>query len=468
MAKLLNRTGLGLMLLLIGGLNLLAQDLATLYRTSEPVNGWLNYSVQTDNRGLYRLTMSGQGYETRPHRYMWSSASWRIGDPNIQVSLLIPKSYEGEIKDIVFRGLEVVHGQETPGEWRTAVTPESAGGWTAVWVGSLLTAALDGAVGIAFSVASFVETVGEADRYEKAVTRYAGEDYRRIPLALPRPDINFCAAEISFRLTRGEPSGGFGLLFKADRRTALGQYQSQFFLVDLARPASSTRVPEPMRGRNWRSPSTGMEFVWIPQMNLWVGKYEVTNAEYRRKKPGHNSGTHRGHDLNGDRQPAVHVSFNDGRAYAEWLTRQDAAALGGARYRLPSEREWMTFAQCGDGREFPWGNRWPPRSGQAGNYRDMTARQRANLEQPVPGYNDGFAVTAPVNALWANPWGLHGVGGNVWETCASDSSGQTFGAWRGAGWDSTGRETLRCATRYPFSGEARTYNTGFRLLLVGP
>lgn len=58
-------------------------------------------------------------------------------------------------------------------------------------------------------------------------------------------------------------------------------------------------------GQNWTSPFTGMEFVWIPAMNIWVGKYEVTNAEYRKKDPGHDSGSYEGHTLNQDRQPVV-------------------------------------------------------------------------------------------------------------------------------------------------------------------
>ena len=55
-------------------------------------------------------------------------------------------------------------------------------------------------------------------------------------------------------------------------------------------------------------------------MDMWVGKYEVTNAQYRRKEPGHNSGEFHGHTLNNDRQPVVMVNFNDAKAYAEWMT----------------------------------------------------------------------------------------------------------------------------------------------------
>jgi len=224
----------------------------------------------------------------------------------------------------------------------------------------------------------------------------------------------------------------------------------------------------PVAGENWTSPATGMEFVWVRQMNMWVGKHEVTNAEYRRKEPGHDSRSYQGRSLNGDRQPVVYVNFDDGKAYAEWLTARDRAAgriPEGYRYRLPTGDEWMTFAQCGDGREYPWGNNWPPRSGQAGNYRDAAAQREVNLSSPISGYTDGHAVTAPVDELWANPWGLKGVGGNVWEA-TSKTAGGDFDAWRGASWRNYYQDYLRCTARYDFGGSVRDNDLGFRLVLA--
>ncbi len=218
-------------------------------------------------------------------------------------------------------------------------------------------------------------------------------------------------------------------------------------------------------GGPWRSPSTGIEFVYIEALGIWAGKYEVTNAQYRLKEPGHDSKTFRGHTLNRDRQRAVHVNFEDGRSYAEWMTEQDKDVLPpGYRYRLPTESEWMILAQCGDGREYPWGNSWPPERGKAGNYRDDTSARVVGLSDPT-GYNDGFAVTADVNRLWVNPWGLAGVGGNVWEICESDSTPGSFGAWRGASWNDYSRDALRCSYRIGVDGSYRGSYYGFRLVL---
>ena len=217
----------------------------------------------------------------------------------------------------------------------------------------------------------------------------------------------------------------------------------------------------PVEGQNWISPATGMEFVWIPQMNLWVGKTEVTNAEYRRMHPDHDSGSFEGHCMNGDRQPVLLRDFDAIKAYIAWLTEQDAAVLDGARYRLPIEEEWETYARCGDDRTYPWGDEWPPPSGRAGNY----SGEESLLSWRIEGYDDGFPVTAPVDRLWANPWGLHGVGGNVWEACARDRTGERLAAWRGASWVSGTEEALRISFSF---GDAHTRHFdafGFRLVL---
>ncbi len=100
----------------------------------------------------------------------------------------------------------------------------------------------------------------------------------------------------------------------------------------------------------WTSPTAGMEFVWVKALRFWVGKYEVTNHEYRKKEPDHDSTNFNGLSLNGDRQPAVYVHFNAAKAYAEWLTQRDRATgtlPDGYRYRLPSMQEFRTLTQGG-------------------------------------------------------------------------------------------------------------------------
>lgn len=210
----------------------------------------------------------------------------------------------------------------------------------------------------------------------------------------------------------------------------------------------------PVTGENWISPSTGMEFIWDRQLRVWIGKHEVTNAEYRLKVPGHDSGEFGGHGLNGDRQPVVMVNFSDAVAYAEWLTGREQAAgrlPQGIKYRLPTGEEWLTFSRSGRTR-FPWGDQWPPPSGRSGNYSDS-----------IIGYSSGHPVTAPVDELWLNPRGLSGAGGNVWEMTTKTAGGD-FDAWRGGSWRPSSMASLQCSYRSPREGSVRD-DSGFRLLL---
>lgn len=225
----------------------------------------------------------------------------------------------------------------------------------------------------------------------------------------------------------------------------------------------STATPED--GYPWMSPSTGMEFVWIDALKMWVGKYEVTNGEYRKKEPGHDSKDYEGHSLNGDRQPVVYVNFDDAVAYAKWLTEQDQKSGNlpdDYEYRLPTGAEWAVFAQCGDGRQYPWGNEWPPKSGQAGNYDDETTFDSNRVEGV---YKDGCLVTCNVEASWANPWELYGVGGNVWE-CTTHDVGGSFDAWAGGSWrEASFLDLSALFGRLDGNASYRNYSFGFRLVL---
>lgn len=207
---------------------------------------------------------------------------------------------------------------------------------------------------------------------------------------------------------------------------------------------------EPVPGSEWKIPGIGMEFVWIKALDCWVGKYEVTNEEYRKFKPDHDSRSYETISLNGDRQPVVYVNFKDTAEYAKWLTEREHKAgrlPAGYCYRLPSNTEWTAFCQCGDNREYPWGNSMPPKYG---NYNQMDD------------YNDGFPVTCPVEKSGKNDWGLYGVGGNASEYAGAD---YPFINLRGASWFDYYHDDLRSlhcvhdyyAIRYDFSG--------FRLVL---
>lgn len=226
-------------------------------------------------------------------------------------------------------------------------------------------------------------------------------------------------------------------------------------------PRLPAEAPPPVEGHDWVSPITGMVFVWIPDFRMWVGRYEVTNDEYRRKEPAHDSRSYEDLSLNGPRHPVVYVSFDDARGYAEWLTGLERPLLGDLRYRLPAEDEWLALARCGEDRAYPWGNQWPPTEGRAGNYH---GEEGAGAWAKLKGYRDGHPVTCPVEASGENPWRLCGIGGNVWEAClAADRT--TFGGWYGGSWNNAIPERLHTTNRIATVGEP-TLNQGFRLVLA--
>ncbi|MEI6423220.1 MAG: SUMF1/EgtB/PvdO family nonheme iron enzyme [Lentisphaerota bacterium] len=219
--------------------------------------------------------------------------------------------------------------------------------------------------------------------------------------------------------------------------------------------------PSALSGKDFTVKELGMDFVWIEKLECWVGKYEVTNAEYRKFEPLHDSKNFKDGDLNDDKQPVVFVSFEDATKFTAWLTERerDAKRLpAGYVYRLPSKDEWTAFAQCGDVREYPWGSTMPPKFG---NYSDKASA----AEQKMKSYDDGFALTCPVDKSGKNDWGLYGVGGNVWECTRKSSTNPAFDAWRGGSWTISQPGIMRSDFRRTSSTPDKDENYGFRIVL---
>lgn len=225
-------------------------------------------------------------------------------------------------------------------------------------------------------------------------------------------------------------------------------------------------TPLPVEGKPWVAQTVPMEFVWVPAMGMWVGRYEVANEEYLQMDPAHDSGDFRDLSLRDPRQPVVRVNFDDTLAYAAWLTEQERAAgklPAGWRYRLPSSMEAVTYTRAGNQQTYPWGELWPP---NRGNYADETFSKEFPDLPYIAGYRDGHVVTARVEESFENPWGLFGAGGNVWETTSKVSGGSQFGGWQGGGWDDHQATRMKCDMMYGFIGNARGAVNGFRLVLA--
>lgn len=195
-----------------------------------------------------------------------------------------------------------------------------------------------------------------------------------------------------------------------------------------------------------------MEFVRFDPEDLWFGRFEVTNKEFREFNPDHDSGRFREHDLSGPDQPVVNVSWHEATDFCAWLNKNYADKLPeGYVFRLPTEKEWETVAACGKDYVFPWGNEWPP---EFGNYGIMAD------------YSDGFAVTCPVSESGRNILGIYGMGGNVWEWVEDwyDTT-QTAKVFKGAAWNQTAPEALKITNRSADSPERQTPYVGFRVII---
>ncbi|MCP5159554.1 MAG: SUMF1/EgtB/PvdO family nonheme iron enzyme [Gammaproteobacteria bacterium] len=202
---------------------------------------------------------------------------------------------------------------------------------------------------------------------------------------------------------------------------------------------------------------------------FWMGKTEVTNSQFRRFKPQHDSGSFQGRSLNADTQPAVNLSWDDAQAFAEWLTWESGA---GKRFRLPTEAEWEYAARAGTTTRYYWGDLIDPRYANFSDRNDPTGASIGNLD-------DGQSVTTQVGSYLPNSLGLHDVAGNVWEwtcseyypryageeeRCSAKRSNQGQRVARGGSWNN-GAGDLRSAKRLPRKPSDRDGLTGFRVIM---
>lgn len=164
---------------------------------------------------------------------------------------------------------------------------------------------------------------------------------------------------------------------------------------------------------------------------FYLGKYEVTNADFRQFIPVHDSEDYQGHNLNKDQQPVVNISWNEAALYCNYLSQKQGlepfyevqgAKVVGYRpksigYRLPTEAEWSWAARHVEGQQellhFPWGTDFPPPEDRVGNFADTAAQHVVG--RIVHDYNDNYTVSAEVGSFRPNSKGIYDLGGNVAE-----------------------------------------------------
>ncbi len=206
---------------------------------------------------------------------------------------------------------------------------------------------------------------------------------------------------------------------------------------------------------------------------FFIGKFEVTNAQFRTFRPTHDSKYYVGSTLNEDDQPVVHVTWNDAMEFCGWLEQQSP----GLTFRLPTEAEWEYACRAWTTERRYWGDDLNNDSacGYA-NVRDITYQQAIGGPE-IFNCEDGFAASSPVGSFAPNTFGLYDMLGNVWELCfdrnggytsvpQTDPTGPISGnkrIMRGGSWSNL-PEFVRSADRYNCSPDFETYNIGFRIV----
>jgi formylglycine-generating enzyme required for sulfatase activity len=220
--------------------------------------------------------------------------------------------------------------------------------------------------------------------------------------------------------------------------------------------------------------------VFLPDYR--IGKYPVTNAEYRRfiDAGGYRDKSWwtdagwleigqkqteprfwRDTRFNKPAQPVIGLSWYECVAYCRWLSSET-----GALWRLPTEAEWEMGARGSAGHLFPWGNEFDPDRLNGRGPRD----RQVCTSTPVGIYPTGVS-----------PFGLFDCVGNVWEWCATrwkkpfpyDTGhdewqpdylqGQNLRVLRGGSWYDT-KEATRCTHRFKFQPYGWNDRGGFRLV----
>jgi len=256
---------------------------------------------------------------------------------------------------------------------------------------------------------------------------------------------------------------------------------------------------------------------------FWMGKYEVTQAQYRAfaeasgyktesERDGYalywdgssyqkDEGKHWRNSLGGDDRPVVYISWADAAEFCRWLGKKTYETC-----RLPTEAEWEYACRAGtqtalytgsltikgerNGPELDAIAWYGGNSGVGYNYGEYSDSSGWAEKQ----YNHTKAGPRKVGQKKPNAWGLYDMLGNVWEWCrdwygsypsraVSDPAGPSesgaklltykmFGVeqkgkgrvLRGGSWLNFARY-CRSADRYRDTPDRRHVINGFRIVL---
>ena len=224
---------------------------------------------------------------------------------------------------------------------------------------------------------------------------------------------------------------------------------------------------------------------------FWMGKFEVTNEQYRLFDPDHDSRyehkgswsfseKHLGWVLNQPEQPVVRISQEEAIAFCKWLSD-----MLGHRVTLPTEAHWEYACRAGTDSPLSYGDLDTDFSAY-GNMADATIKQyaydtdgrhTADILLRDDRFNDNVLVTADVGRYKPNAWGLHDMHGNVWEWTRTVYKAYPYSEFDGRNDDPGGEKVVRggswherpklcrSSVRLNYPAWQKVYNVGFRVVM---
>jgi len=241
------------------------------------------------------------------------------------------------------------------------------------------------------------------------------------------------------------------------------------------------------------------------EKSFWIGRFEITNKEFRAFDKTHDSRDEdrhgyqfgrKGYPMNHPDQPAVRISWQQAMDFCNWVSQKT-----GKKFSLPTEAQWEWACRAGSAEAYSFGKPGTDYSKYA-NLGDITLKEYAactafkNYESVriidnaskyddwVPRdtiFDDRSFSSEQVGRFRYSPWELADMHGNVWEWTLSefqpypynDSDGRnkvsknvvSNRVVRGGSWyDRPFRATS--SYRLSYRDYQKVFNVGFRVVMI--
>lgn len=190
-----------------------------------------------------------------------------------------------------------------------------------------------------------------------------------------------------------------------------------------------------------------------------ISVHEVSQAEFRAycEDTGRSCAAQ---PWSGDDYPVVNVSWQDARAYSEWLSRTT-----GFRYRLPSEAQWEYAARAGQSGLVPGGDKLSPTAAHYSMLTKLTAPASRNQK-----FNDNaFKLLHTLGNVreWVEDGWIENFTSAPGDGAAVSSSANSLRVVRGGSYADSAAK-LRLSLREGLPADTRDALTGFRVLREVP